>query len=151
MNLTIGDVARQTGVKVTTIRFYETRNILPVPNRSPAGRRTYSQSDVARLTFIKHARALGFDLDAIRALLELSDEPGQNCAAADSIARQQLDAVTQRIAQLEQLRFELRRMVRECHGDTIDQCAVIESLADHGKCDTEHAFMPENDFRPTAR
>lgn len=142
-DMSIGDAARASGVKVTTIRFYEDRGLLPSPPRSPSGRRMYDARLVARLTFIKHGRALGFDLDDIETLLGLADHPDQDCGAADSIARRQLASVTARIAQLQALAEELDRMVRHCHGGPMSHCTVIESLADHGKCSHKRHDLPQ--------
>ena len=127
---TIGEAARESGVRVTTIRFYEDKGLLPAPPRSGGGRRLYDRAAVRRLAFIRHARDLGFPLDAIRDLLALQDMPDHTCAEADAIARAQLEAVEIRIARLLALRGELQRM--------ISNCAVIESLADHALCATEH-------------
>jgi DNA-binding transcriptional MerR regulator len=141
-DMTIGAASDATGVKVTTIRFYEGRGLLPEPPRSDGGRRLYDPAHIARLRFIKHARDLGFDLGAITALLALSDQPAQDCASADSIARAQLAAVERRITQLAALRDELARMVRDCAGGPISHCRVIESLADHANCDHARHDMP---------
>jgi DNA-binding transcriptional MerR regulator len=83
----IGQAARQSGVKVPTIRYYEQIGLLPAPPRSEGNRRQYDADDLRRLAFIRHARELGFETDAIRALLALQDEPDQSCASADQIAR----------------------------------------------------------------
>ncbi len=131
---TIGHLAGRTGVKVQTIRYYERIGLLPEAPRSEGNRRLYHEGDIERLAFIRHARALGFSLEAIRELLSLSDDPEQSCAAADAIARRQLDQVTRRIAQLEALRAELGRMIEQCRGGRISDCRVIEVLGDHGKC-----------------
>lgn len=133
--LSIGAAAQETKVKVTTIRFYEERGLLPAPPRTESGRRLYGEAHIARLKFIKHARELGFDLNDIGTLLGLSDDPSQDCAAADSIARVQLDAVQYRITQLLALQSELERMIHDCKGGKIATCNVIESLADHRHCD----------------
>jgi DNA-binding transcriptional MerR regulator len=130
----IGEAARQSGVKVPTIRFYEQIGLLPAPPRSEGNRRQYDGNDLRRLTFIRHARELGFEINAIRTLLVLQDQPGQSCAAADEIARARLADVQQRIASLTALKAELKRMVASCAHGTVDQCRVIEILADHGKC-----------------
>ena len=71
--LAIGDLARQTGTKVNTIRFYEEIGLLPLPNRTASGRRTYATADVRRLAFIRHGRGLGFSIDEIRSLFALDD------------------------------------------------------------------------------
>ncbi len=104
------------------------------PPRSDGNRRLYDRSDIQRLLFIRHARDLGFEVDAIRTLLDLQDNPDQSCAAADAIARARLSDVEHRIAKLLSLKTELQRML-ECtaHG-RIDQCRVIEILGNHEEC-----------------
>jgi DNA-binding transcriptional MerR regulator len=74
----IGEAARQSGVKAPTIRYYEQIGLLPAPPRSEGNRRQYDTGDLRRLAFIRHARELGFEIDAIRALLALQDQPGQS-------------------------------------------------------------------------
>ena len=130
----IGDAAKASGVKVPTIRYYEQIGLLPAPPRTDSNRRQYDQSDLQRLAFIRHARALGFEVEAIRTLLRLQDEPEQSCAAADAVARARLVEVEQRIASLNALKAELERMVDGCRHGRVDECQVIEVLADHGKC-----------------
>ena len=81
-----------------------------------------------RLNFIRHARELGFEVEAIRELLAMSERPEQSCAAADRLARHHLEEVDRRIAQLAALRAELQRMVHECSHGRISDCRVIETL-----------------------
>lgn len=130
----IGEAARRSGVKVPTIRYYELIGLLSAPPRSDGNRRLYHDDDVRRLAFIRHARELGFEVDAIRTLLTLQDEPGQSCAAADAIARNRLIDVEQRIASLTALKAELEHMIVGCAHGRVAECRVIEILADHGKC-----------------
>ena len=134
----IGDAARQSGVKVPTIRYYEQIGLLPAAPRTPGNRRLFDQSDLHRLAFIRHARDLGFEVDAIRTLLQLQDDPNQSCAAADAIAKVRLDDVKIRIASLQALKKELERMIAGCKHGRVNQCRVIELLADHGKCASTH-------------
>lgn len=131
---TIGEAARESGVKVPTIRYYEEIGLLPAPPRTEGGRRAYGAADLRRLAFIRHARELGFEIDAIRTLLQLQDQPDQPCAAADAIARDHLVTVERRIASLTALRAELQRMVEGCSHGHVASCRVIEILADHGEC-----------------
>jgi DNA-binding transcriptional MerR regulator len=126
----IGEVARRTGVKVPTIRYYEGIGLLPAPPRSEGNRRVYEEADLRRLAFIRHARELGFEVEAIRTLLSLQDNPDQSCAAADTIARARLAEVEQRIAKLLALKSELQRMVQHCSAGRVSQCRVIETLGD---------------------
>jgi len=135
----IGEAARITGVKAPTIRYYEQIGLLPAPPRTEGNRRHYSASDLRRLSFIRHARELGFEVEAIRTLLTLQDAPDQPCKEADAIARARLAEVEQRIARLTALKVELSHMIAcDGHG-VIRECRVIEALADeshdHGRLD----------------
>lgn len=127
----IGEASRQSGVKVPTIRYYEEIGLLPAPDRSVGNRRLYGAADLRRLTFIRHARDLGFEVEAIRTLLSLQDHPDQPCTTADAIARARLAEVEQRITNLKALRTELQRMVNACAQGHVAQCQVIETLAQH--------------------
>ena len=136
--LTIGTLAKRTGTKVQTIRYYEQIGLMPEPGRTEGGQRRYGDAELDRLAFIRHARQLGFPLDAIRELLDLSDTPGHSCAHVDSIAHKQLRQVEARIARLEALRAELQRMILDCAGGTVADCRVLEVLRDHAECLTDH-------------
>ena len=130
----IGEAARRSGVKVPTIRYYEQIGLLPAPPRSEGNRRHYGSADLQRLAFIRHARELGFEIEAIRALVTLQDDPNQPCGMADAIAKARLAEVEQRIRSLAALKAELELMVEGCRRGRVAQCRVIEVLADHGKC-----------------
>lgn len=132
--ITIGTVSQQSGVKVPTIRYYEQIGLLPSPPRTEGNRRSYEQSDLERLTFIRHSRELGFEIDEIRTLLSLQDRPNQSCEEADAIAGKHLVDVKQKIASLTALQHELERMVEGCSHGRVETCKVIDILADHGQC-----------------
>lgn len=134
MDIAIGDLSRRTGVKVPTIRYYEQVGLMPSPVRTEGGQRRYAVAQVRRLNFIRHARQLGFEVEAIRELLDLAARPDNPCEEADAIARRQLASVERRIAQLEALREELRRMLGSCAHGRVEDCRVIETLSDHGLC-----------------
>ncbi len=136
--LSIGKLSEAAGVKVPTIRYYEQIGILPAAERSTGNQRLYTSTTSDRLSFIRHARDLGFPLDAIRDLLAMSDRPDQPCAAVDSIARTQLAAVEGRIARLMALKSELERMIAQCAGGCVADCRVIECLGSHAHCSTDH-------------
>lgn len=129
--LSIGDLSRETGCKVQTIRYYEQIGLMPAADRTAGNQRRYDRRHLDRLSFIRHSRELGFPLEAVRELLSLTDDPAQSCEAADSIAREQLIEVERRIARLTSLKAELERMVVQCRGGRISDCRVIEVLADH--------------------
>jgi len=136
--LTIGALAKKTGTKAQTIRYYEQIRLMPEPGRTEGGQRRYGDAELDRLSFIRHARQLGFTLEAIRELLDLSDQPDRPCHEADTIARRQLKQVEQRLARLRALRTELKRMVHECDGGRTADCRVLEVLRDHSECLTDH-------------
>lgn len=138
MDLPIGELARRTAVKVPTIRFYEQIGLLQHPSRTKSGQRRYGAVEVDRLNFIRHARELGFDIDAIRELLAMTATPQQSCHQVDSIARNHLAEVERRISSLQALKTELTRMVDECGHNRVCDCRIIEALADHSLCVTEH-------------
>jgi DNA-binding transcriptional MerR regulator len=138
MTLPIGGLSRQTGVKVPTIRYYEEIGLLPAAPRTESNRRLYGEEAVRRLRFIRHARELGFEVEAIRQLLALADQPERPCVEVDGIARAHLAEIDDRIARLTALRAEVGRMT-ECsaHG-RVGDCRVIQVLADHGLCGHSH-------------
>jgi len=135
----IGDLARATGTKAETVRFYEKIGLMPAPLRTEGNYRDYTGAHLKRLNFIRHARGLGFDIGEIRSLLDLVDQPDRDCAEADRIATGHLLAVETKIAQLEALRAELSRMVGECRGGRASACRVLEVIADHSQCASDHA------------
>jgi DNA-binding transcriptional MerR regulator len=137
-DISIGSLSRDAGVKVPTIRYYESIGMLPEPPRSPGGQRRYSAAHVERLRFIRHGRDLGFSLDDLRALLELSALPDASCVEADAIARRQLIEVERRLAGLTALKAEFERMLTQCAHGNVGDCRVIQTLSDHTQCGDEH-------------
>ncbi len=133
----IGVLSERTGVKVPTIRFYESIGLLPAPERTQTNRRTYDEDTVRRLRFIRHARELGFEVDAIRTLLDLAAHPERRCAEADVVARRHLADIDDRIERLTGLRAEVQAMLDQCTGGQVRECRVIEVLANHGECLSE--------------
>ena len=136
--ISIGKLGLATGTKVPTIRYYEQVGLLPEPERSNGNQRLYGRAAQDRLSFIRHARELGFPLDAIRELLSLQDTPARSCVEADTIARKQLISVEKRLDHLQALKVELERMVAQCAHGTIADCRVIETLSDHELCIADH-------------
>jgi DNA-binding transcriptional MerR regulator len=134
----IGELSRQAAVKVPTIRFYEERGLLPRAARTEGNRRTYNPADVRRLRFIRHARELGFEIEDIRALLDLAEQPDRPCGEVDAIARRHLTDIDDRLARLNGLRAEIHTMLEQCAQGHVRECRIIEVLADHRECLHEH-------------
>lgn len=127
--LMIGQLARRTGTKVETIRFYEKNGLLPAPSRTDGNYRAYEPGHLSRLSFIRRARELGFSLDQIREFLKLSDDRSQSCAAVDAIAREHRKEVERKIEDLTALKSELDRMIDQCGCGLVADCRIIESLS----------------------
>ncbi len=130
----IGELSKRTDTKVQTIRYYEEIGVMPKAIRADNNRRLYNETHLERLTFIRHSRELGFSLDDIRNLLELSDQPDKPCEEVDTIARGHLKEVERKIAALQVMQTELKRMITNCSGETISDCRIIKVLADHSLC-----------------
>jgi DNA-binding transcriptional MerR regulator len=135
VDVTIGHLARATGCKIPTIRYYEQIGLLPAPRRSAGNQRLYGSEHVARLAFIRHSRDLGFSQAAIRELLELASHPEQPCEAVTRVAQAHLEDVKLRISRLMALQVELTRMIAQCHGDRVADCRIIETLAEQSHRD----------------
>ena len=133
----IGQLARAGDCKVQTIRYYEEKGLLPRPGRSRGNQRIYTQAHFDRLKFIRHARELGFSLDRIRQILDLSDDADKPCATVDGIARTHLREVESKIRRLQSMRKELRRMIEECNAEKVSDCRIVNVLADHDLCLTK--------------
>lgn len=129
----IGELANATATKVETVRYYEKIRLLPPPARTSANYRAYGSEHLARLSFIRRARNLGFTLEAVRELLMLSDDRSQSCDAVDGIASVHLDDINRKIVDLTALRTELDRVVGSCRHGTLADCKIIETLAPRGK------------------
>ena len=127
--LSIGDLSKRTGVNIETIRYYERIDLLPAPPRTPGGRRSYAESHVRVLTFIRRGRELGFPIDDIRTLLGLAEPEDASCAEVEKIARSHLDSVRSKIADLTRLERVLSETVSQCGSDDAPSCPVLDVLS----------------------
>jgi DNA-binding transcriptional MerR regulator len=128
--LTIGQLSKRTGVKIPTIRYYEQMGLIDAPGRSEGNQRRYTKDGMNRLSFIRHSRDLGFSMEDIKELIELSQHPEKPCDGVHSIAVQHLKDVQEKVAKLRRLERELKR-ISKCDADHVADCAIIETLADH--------------------
>ena len=127
--MSIGVLAKATGTKVETVRWYEQVGLLPVPARTSGNYRAYDAAHLGRLSFIRRARDLGFSLDQVRALLDIAGQQDRSCEAVDMIAREHLEEVDRKIADLQALRRELDSLIGQCRHGKIAECRIIEALA----------------------
>lgn len=131
--LSIGLVARRTGVTVPTVRYYEDIGLLPPAARTEAGQRSYDEAAVRRLVFIRRCRDFGFSIEQVRELLGLVDEPDRPCAEVRDIAADHLAQVRMKLNQLKALEASLDAFVCSCDnacagGPAVD-CTILEDLA----------------------
>lgn len=132
--MTIGALSAATGVKIPTIRYYESIGLSPPPPRTEGNRRLYDERAAQRLRFIRHARELGFEVEAIRQLLALSDDPDRSCREIDYLARLHLADIDSKIARLQALRSEVAGMLDHCPERQVRTCRVVEVLGNHARC-----------------
>ncbi|SDB71636.1 MerR family transcriptional regulator [Belnapia rosea] len=131
----IGQLAREAGCKVQTVRWYKEVGLLPPPARTEGGHRVYGRAHRERLACIRHGREFGFGLDPIRRLLDLAAHPERPCSDAHALAVAQLSEVEAKMRRLAGLRDEAARLVETgCRDGVAAQCRVLETLADHGHC-----------------
>lgn len=131
--LTIAGLAREGGVGIETVRYYQRRRLLETPDRPvSAGHggsvRRYSADDVRRLRFIRSAQAAGFTLEQIGELLAL--DATDDRARARDLANQRIAALDAKIKDLEKARASLRRLARECNSGAAGPCPILTSF-DH--------------------
>jgi len=128
-NLTIGKLARQGGVNIQTIRYYERVGLIPKPNRTSSGYRLYNEEAVRRLGFVRKAQILGFSLHEIDELLSLRMRPGVTCADIRMRARQKIATVEEKIAELTRIRGALAKLATACRGEgPTSECPILEAL-----------------------
>ncbi|MDE2298977.1 MAG: Hg(II)-responsive transcriptional regulator [Burkholderiales bacterium] len=125
--LTIGTLAKLSGVNVETLRFYQRRGLLGEPDKPYGSIRRYGQADIARVRFVKAAQRLGFSLDEVAGLLTLDD--GAHCDDARQLAELKLADVRGRLADLRRIEKVLASLVRDCCASqgTVS-CPLISSL-----------------------
>jgi Cu(I)-responsive transcriptional regulator len=127
--LTIGELAKSTGTRAGTIRYYERIGLLTAPTRSAGNYRLYGRREVDRLGFVRRSRDLGFGIEEIRALLSLADQHERDCGEIDAIARQHLSDVEHKLADLRRLAEERRHIIAQCRGGKVADCRIVEALA----------------------
>lgn len=125
---TIGQLARQTGTKAETIRYYEKIGLLQAPLRSEGNYRHYGAADQRRLAFVRRARELGFSLEQIRELIAFGEQREHACSSVDEVVKAHIADIGRRIDDLQALQAELQRMIGRCPGGRVADCRVLEAL-----------------------
>jgi MerR family transcriptional regulator, mercuric resistance operon regulatory protein len=133
-NMTIGDLAKASGVHLETIRYYERIGLIRKPERTTSGYRSYKAADLERLQFIRCARELGFGIEKVRALLTLQNGSKAPCEQVRGIAQEQIEAIDAKVARLLALRTILVQVVDRCPANPspTDACPILEYMATCG-------------------
>jgi MerR family mercuric resistance operon transcriptional regulator len=127
--LTIGAVARRTGVSAETIRFYEREGLIQSPPRRASGYRQYGEDDVRRLAFIQHAKSLGFTLRETGELLSLRMSPNTTKREIREQARAKLADIEERLRKLRRMQRTLKKLIDSCSGEgPTSHCPILEAL-----------------------
>jgi len=127
--LKIGQLAKQVGVNIETIRYYERLNLLGPTSRLPSGYRLYNRDAQRRLRFIKNAQALGFTLHEIEELLDLQVSSKAHCGDIQRKAEAKLKHVEAKVRDLQALARALRRLIRDCRaGQPTDRCPILKTM-----------------------
>jgi MerR family mercuric resistance operon transcriptional regulator len=128
-SLTIGEVAKQTGIGVETVRFYEKSGLIDEPPRTEAGYRQYPEDTASRVRFIRHAKELGFTLTEIKELLNLRLDPTTTCEDVRQVAEEKLRNVRAKIQSLQAIEMALGELIGACAvGGPDGECPILEAL-----------------------
>ena len=132
--LKVGEVAKQAGVNLQTIHYYERRGLLPKPPRTGSNYRAYPEDAVLRVRFIKRAQELGFTLKEIKELLSLRAAPRTRCADVRERAEAKVQDIDRKVGTLQAMRKALNKLIGECSGSgPVSQCPILEALDSEGE------------------
>ena len=133
-SFTTGELARETGVNVETVRYYERRGLITEPPRTESGYRQFSPKTIQRIRFIKRAQELGFTLKEIGQLLSIADGNGSRCEDVYEFTTEKIKEIEGKIQHLQRLRTVLTELAEICPNDgPIAKCPIVESLVEEGK------------------
>ena len=123
-----GELAKETGVNLETIRYYEKAGLMPDPPRTESGYRIYNRSHLKRLSFIRRCRELGFTLGEVRRLLELVDGESYTCAEVLDRTLTHLTEIRSKIRDLQKMQRTLQKISKQCSGEDVPECPIVEVL-----------------------
>lgn len=145
-SLSIGAVAKRTGLTIPTIRYYEEIGLLPPAARTDAGQRHYGEGALRRLAFIRRCRDFGFSIGQVRGLVGLVDEPDRPCTEVRNIAAIHLVEVQRKLEELKALEASLDAFVCSCDaacaGGAAMDCTILEDLT--LPAETARVVIPRN-------
>jgi DNA-binding transcriptional MerR regulator len=129
MTMTVGELAKRSGVNLETVRFYEKQRLMPKPERTSGGHRLYTQADVERLEFIQRAKWVGFTLKEIRTLMRVREaDPHDSCGDAMDLARSKVSEIEDKLIELTKMRNALRKFLDSCPETDVGHCQVLAGI-----------------------
>ena len=126
--MNVGAAARRSGLPAKTIRYYEDIGLI-LPARTQNGYRDYSGDDIHRLTFLRRARGLGFSIENCRQLMALYRDKGRASHDVREIAKGHVEAIEEKVRELESMRATLQKLIHACHGDERPDCPILDDMA----------------------
>lgn len=127
--MNIGQAAKLSGINAKLIRHYESISIIPKASRSEGGYRTYSETDVHILSFVKRSRTLGFSMKEIKKLVSLWRNKSRASLEVKAMATKHVEEMEQKIVELQEMVKTLKHLARNCHGDGRPDCPILNKLA----------------------
>lgn len=127
--MNIGQAADASGVTAKMVRYYESIGLIAAANRTDSNYRQYNESDVQTLRFIKRSRDLGFSLARIKALLSLWQDRSRHSADVKDLAQRYIAELDEDIAKLQSIREQMRKLAKNCHGNSHPECPILDELA----------------------
>ncbi|OYZ21761.1 MAG: Cu(I)-responsive transcriptional regulator [Bdellovibrio sp. 28-41-41] len=126
--MNIGQAAKVSGINAKLIRHYESIGIIPRAIRSEAGYRTYSETDVHILSFVKRSRNLGFSMKEIKKLVGLWRNKNRASSDVKSLAVKHIEEIEMKVLELQAMVKTLKHLAKTCHGDHRPDCPILENL-----------------------
>lgn len=129
--MTIGQLAQEANTDAQTIRYYERQGLIAKPERTESNYRVYEYDSIARLTFIRRAKEIGFSLNDIKVLLGMADGHVRRCDDVRAFAETRLTKIRSQLADLKAMEKMLANLVKQCsQADRIEDCPILETLAE---------------------
>jgi len=129
--LTIGEVAKRSGVGIETIRFYERKGLIDDPPRRLSGYRQYPEETIDRLRFIRKAKELGFTLNEVNDLLAISTDASASCSDVKERTEIKIESIERKIKALSKMKKALKALASSCEGQgSVRKCPIIKALAE---------------------
>lgn len=126
--MNIGQAAKRSGISAKMIRYYEDIGLLPAAKRSDAGYRVYTDADIKTLSFIQHARELGFSSEQMKELLGLWLNQSRQSREVKQLAQKHIQFLEQKIADMQQMLLILQQSVAQCADDEQADCQILKQI-----------------------